>query len=52
MFDHFWDLDKMVEDGVPRRGKDHGISPFLWVFWAFRVYVTSMGCQPMGFTHV
>jgi hypothetical protein len=27
MFDHFWDFDRLVEDGAPRRSGDHGISP-------------------------
>jgi hypothetical protein len=48
MFDHFWDFDRLVEDGAPRRSGDHGISLVLQDFWAFRVYVTGMGCQPMG----
>ena len=34
VFDHFWDFDRLVEDGVPRGSGDHGISPFLWDFWA------------------
>jgi hypothetical protein len=29
MFDHFWDFDRLVEDGVPRRSEDHGISLIL-----------------------
>jgi hypothetical protein len=48
MFDHFWDFDRLVEYGTPRRSGDHEISPFLWAFWDFRVYVTGMGCRPMG----
>jgi hypothetical protein len=48
VFDHFWDFDRLVKDGAPRRSRDHGISPILWAFWDFRVYVTGMGCQPMG----
>jgi hypothetical protein len=32
MFDHFWDFDRLVEDGAPRRSGDRGISPF-WDFW-------------------
>jgi hypothetical protein len=27
MFDHFWDFDRLVEDGVPRRREDHRILP-------------------------
>jgi hypothetical protein len=26
MFDHFWDFDRLVEDGAPRRSRDRGIS--------------------------
>jgi hypothetical protein len=52
MFDHFWDFDRLVEDEAPRRSVDHGITPLLWDFWVFRVYVTGMGCRPMGLTHV
>jgi hypothetical protein len=52
VFDHFWDFDRLVEDEAPRRSRDHRISLVLWDFWAFRVYVTGMGCWPMGFTHV
>jgi hypothetical protein len=48
VFDHFWDFDRLVEDGVPRRSGDRGISLVLWDFWAFRVYVMGMGCRPMG----
>jgi hypothetical protein len=49
MFDHFWDFDRLVKDGAPKRSGDHGISPILR---DFRVYVTGMGCHPMGLTHV
>jgi hypothetical protein len=48
VFDHFWDFDRLVEDGVPRRSGDRGIPLVLQNFWAFRVYVTGMGCRPMG----
>jgi hypothetical protein len=48
MFDHFWDFDRLFEDGAPRRSGDREISLVLWDFWAFRVYVTGMGCRPMG----
>jgi hypothetical protein len=27
MFDHFWDFDRLVEDGAPRRSGDRRISP-------------------------
>jgi hypothetical protein len=30
MFDHFWDFDRLVEDGAPRWSRDHGISLILW----------------------
>jgi hypothetical protein len=48
MFEYFRDFDGLVEDGAPRRSRDHGISPFLRAFWDFRVYVMGMGCRPMG----
>jgi hypothetical protein len=38
----------MVEDGVPRRSEDRGISPPFAGFLGFRAYVTGMGCRPMG----
>jgi hypothetical protein len=27
MFDHFWDFDRLVKEGAPRRSGDCGISP-------------------------
>jgi hypothetical protein len=33
MFDHFWDFDRLVEDGAPRRSGDPRVSPILRVFW-------------------
>jgi hypothetical protein len=27
VFNHFWDFDRLVEDGVPRRSGDRGILP-------------------------
>jgi hypothetical protein len=48
MFDHFWDFDRLVEDGAPRRSRDRGISPPFAYFFGFMVYVTGMGCWPMG----
>jgi hypothetical protein len=30
MFDHFWDFDRLVKDGVPRESDDCGISCILW----------------------
>jgi hypothetical protein len=47
VFDHFWDFNRIVKHGVPRRSGDRGISLILRAFWAFRVYVTGMGCRPM-----
>ena len=32
VFDHFWDFERLVKDGAPRKSKDHGISPILWDF--------------------
>jgi hypothetical protein len=26
VFDHFWDFERIVEDGDPRRSRDRGIS--------------------------
>jgi hypothetical protein len=48
MFDHCWDFDRLVEDEAPRRSGDHGISPPFAGFLCVRVYVTGMGCRPMG----
>jgi hypothetical protein len=48
MFDQFWDFDRLVKDGAPKRSRDCRISPILRAFQAFGVYVTSMGCQSMG----
>jgi hypothetical protein len=48
IFDHFWDFDRLVKDEAPMRSGDRGISPILRDFWDFGVYVTSMGCWPMG----
>jgi hypothetical protein len=52
VLDHFWDFDRLVEDGVPKRSGHRGISPILLDFWDFRVYVMGMGCRSMGLTHV
>jgi hypothetical protein len=52
VLDHFWDYDRLVEDGAPKRSGDRRISPILQDFWDFRVYVMGMGCRPMGLTHV
>jgi hypothetical protein len=43
VFDHFWDFDRLVEDEGDRRI----LPPFFGIF-GFRVYVTGMGCRPMG----
>jgi hypothetical protein len=32
----------------PGEAEIAGSHPFLWDFWVVRVYVTGMGCQPMG----
>jgi hypothetical protein len=48
MFDLFWDFNRLVEDGAPKRSGDRGNSPILWVLGDFRVYVMGMGCRPMG----
>jgi hypothetical protein len=48
MFDLFWDFDRLVDDGAPRRSRDRRISPISWDFWASRVYVIGMGCQSMS----
>jgi hypothetical protein len=53
MFEHFWDLDRLVEDGAPRRNRYHGyhlLSRIVEKKRVIRVYVTSMGCHPMGLT--
>jgi hypothetical protein len=33
VFDHFWDFERLVEDGVPRRSGYRGISLILRDFW-------------------
>jgi hypothetical protein len=52
VFDHFSDFDRLVEDKASRRSRDRGISPPFCGSFGFRVYVMSMGCHPMGLTHV
>jgi hypothetical protein len=50
MFDHFWDLDSLVEDEAPGKAEIVGSqTPFCGIF-GFRVYVMGMGCRPMSFT--
>jgi hypothetical protein len=51
VFDHFWDFDRLVEDGAPRRSRDRGSHSFCGLVdptKGFRVYVMGMGCRPMG----
>jgi hypothetical protein len=48
VFDHFWNFDRLVKDGAPRRTEDRGISPTFCGLFGFRAYVTGMGCRPMG----
>jgi hypothetical protein len=52
VFYHFWDFDRLVEDGAPRRSRDCGISHPFVRFLGIRDYVTGMGCWPMGLIHV
>jgi hypothetical protein len=33
MFDHFWDFDRLVEDGAPGEVEIVGSRPLLWDFW-------------------
>jgi hypothetical protein len=35
VFDHFWDFDRLVEDGAPRKSGDRGISPIFVGFLGF-----------------
>jgi hypothetical protein len=44
MFDHSWDFDSLVED----EAEIVRSCPFCGIFGDFRVYVTGMGCWPMG----
>jgi hypothetical protein len=48
MFDHFWDFDRLVEDGAPRRSRRSRDLTHFVGFLGFRVYVMGMGCRPMG----
>jgi hypothetical protein len=32
VFDHFWDFDRLVEDGAPRRSRRSGSRPFCGIF--------------------
>jgi hypothetical protein len=52
MFNHFWDFDRLVEDGAPRRSGYRGISPLFAGVLGFIIYVMDMGFRPMGLTHV
>jgi hypothetical protein len=46
--DHFWDFDRLVEDGAPGKLEITGSHPIFVGFLGVRVYVTGMGCHPMG----
>jgi hypothetical protein len=48
MFDHFWDFDMLVEDEHPGEVEIMRSRPLLRDFCGIRVYVTGMGCRPMG----
>ena len=48
MFDLFWDFDRMVEGRAQVEAKIVGSQPHFRVVFGIRIYVTSMGCQPMG----
>ena len=51
MFDHFWDFDRLVKDEAPGEAEITGSRPPFCGLFGFRVYVTSMGCRSMSFTH-
>jgi hypothetical protein len=51
MFDFFWYFDRLVEDEVLGEAEIAGSHHLLWNF-RVRVYVTGMGCGPMGLAHV
>jgi hypothetical protein len=55
VFDHFWDFDRLVEDGAPMQSRDRGISLVLRACGLRkgfnRVYVTGYGMPSHGFTH-
>jgi hypothetical protein len=48
MFDLFWDFDRLVEGGVQVKVEIAGSRPLFREAFGIRVYVTGMGCQPMG----
>jgi hypothetical protein len=48
MFDHFWDLDNLSKMVRQTKKILWNIGPILG-FWD---YVTGMGCQHIGFSHV
>ena len=48
MFDLFSDFDRMVEGQAQVEGKIVGSLPLFRVDFGIRIYVTGMGCQPMG----
>jgi hypothetical protein len=47
VFDHFWYFDMLVEDEAAGEAEIAGSCPFCGIF-GLRVFVTGMGCQPMG----
>jgi hypothetical protein len=52
MFDLFWDFDRLVKGEAQVKEEIARSRPLFRVVFGIRVYVTGMGCQPMGFTHV
>jgi hypothetical protein len=50
--DLFWDFDILSKEERKSKRRSRDLGPFLGPFLGFWEYVTGMGCQPMGFTHV
>jgi hypothetical protein len=48
MFDLFWGFDRLVEGRAKIEAKIAGSWPLFRIVFGIRVYVTGMGCQPMG----
>jgi hypothetical protein len=48
MFDLFWDFDRLVEGGAQVEAEITRSWPLFREVFGIRVYVTGMGCQPMG----
>jgi hypothetical protein len=48
MFDLFWDFDRLVEGKAQVEAEITGSRPLFRAVFGIRVYVTGMGCQPMG----